>query len=142
LSISAQSNGTAAAGGGFGMLSVDNGTVDVGTGTIVVTRTRSAASAGSLNVGVLNVGVKGAATDAGSGLLTGGTLTLGQRIGTDTSSGGSLNSYVNLANGGAITVDRVFVGNNTNATGTQAVNANLNLIGGVLTTQQIKAGSD
>ncbi|MEA2708362.1 MAG: fibronectin-binding autotransporter adhesin, partial [Phycisphaerales bacterium] len=141
ITISAQSGGVAGAGGGFGMLSMNKGTID--TQAMVITRTTSNATAGGVNVGVFNVGLKGAGTDTGGGIvLVSGTISLGQRIATDTSSGGSLNSILNLANNGAITVDRLFVGNNTVAGGTQAVNATVNLNGGTLTTAQIKAGSD
>ena len=139
LTISAQSPGTASAGGGFGMLSMNRGTIDANS--IVIARTTSAATGGSINQGVLNVGLKGAAGDTGEGTVqVAGTISLGQRL--DASSGGSLNAILNIDNDGAVVADRVFVGNNTQSTGTQTVTGIVNLNSGTLTTSQVRAGSD
>ncbi len=144
VTIGGEQSGTASAGGGFGMLSFDKGTLDASS--IVMGRTTSAPTAGSPMAGVLNVGVKGSAADSGAGLVNvggAGTITLGQR--GDNSHNTVGNAIINLANNGAINADRIFMGSNTvanDATHNGSVVAVLNLGGGTLTTQKIQAGND
>jgi autotransporter-associated beta strand protein len=134
---------TGGAGAGIGMLSLDKGAFDAG-GNFLVGATGTTQNANP-NTGYVNVGLKGSATDTGAGsIVTPGTITLGQRFhanSTNTHTG-----VLNLANSGAVTADRVFLGDNivadagTGATAGATV-GEVNLNGGTLTTGQIKAGS-
>ena len=126
------------AGGGSGMVSTDKGTLD-GTGNFTLAATGSNQNSVPI-YGYLNVGVKGAAADTGAGVATTtGNLIVAQRaINALAVSTG----VVTLANSGAITADRTFIGDNTAADNTNgATFGQLNLNGGTLTTGQIQAGS-
>jgi autotransporter-associated beta strand protein len=142
MNIGRHSAGVASAGGGFGMLSIDKGTIDATA--MVFSEVRSAATAGSPGVAMLNVGLKGAATDAGAGVVTvSGNIALGRR--NFNSNGSESNAIINIANSGSLTADRIFVGSNAtanDATHTGSVIGILNLGGGTVTANRIQAGDD
>jgi autotransporter-associated beta strand protein len=147
MRIGEASNGTTfPAGGGFGMYSFDKGTVNANGA--IVGGTRAAADGGPTQ-GVINVGVKGGAGDAGAGsfefvqatLGTPATLTLGSRTSSTHTSVST--GILNVANTGSVSVDRVALGDNTvvnDATHDGTSVGILNLGGGILKTGQIKAG--
>src|SRR5439155_20761464 len=97
-------------------------------------------------VGVMSVGLKGGATDAGAGLVTvSGTVTVGQKL--DNASGFVGTGIVNVANSGALTADRIFLGNvpaTQTGTGTAAgiLNIGSGTAGGTVTTGRVQAGGD
>jgi autotransporter-associated beta strand protein len=142
INMGRHSGGTATAGGGFGMLSIDKGTIDA-TG-LTMSATAAASTTGSPGVSVVNVGLKGAAGDTGAGtILLSGNINLGRR--THNSNGSESNAIINLANSGSITADRVFVAINTianDATHNGSVTGIVNLGGGTLTANRIQAGDD
>ena len=145
-SIGFSSTGTAESGGGYGMLNMNDGTANL-TGSITMASVNGASSRGSAIAGTLNVGVRGAPNDTGAGTINAAAnLVVGQR--TVASSGSISRATVTVDNNGSLTANRVFIGNNTIATGTGtdmpigSVIGIVNLNGGTLTTGQVQKGAD
>jgi autotransporter-associated beta strand protein len=127
------------AGGGAGMLSFDKGTVDANDIHLGVA---SGTFNASPNLGTLNVGLKGAATDFGGGsLVVNNSLTVGENTVGTTASGNVNTGVINLANNGSISAPKVFLGDSTSSS-TNRVTGIINLDGGTLTTGKIQAGSN
>ncbi len=149
------STGTSASGGGAGMLSFDNGTIDVQgsasspTLALVLGATNNAGNVTPI-VGQVNVGLKGGAGDAGAGILqtsqvTAGTasqIIIGSR--THNTNTSSSTAILNTANSGIVAADRIIIGDSTqtnDGTHTGSVTGILN-IGGTVKTGQVHAGGD
>jgi autotransporter-associated beta strand protein len=150
--IGGLSQGTSGSGGGFGMLSIDKGTLNIDA-TFITNNTTAIqlgysqaanTGTGSPGEGILNVGVKGfGSNDLGNGIINAvGNIIVGQRTHA-TNNGANGIGIVNLANNGSITADRIFIGNNTPTAASNGTAMGIvNLTGGTLTTRQIHAGSD
>jgi autotransporter-associated beta strand protein len=129
---------TGAAGGGAGMLSFDNGTVDAND---VHLGAASGTTNANPNLGYLNVGLKGAATDNGGGtLIINNSLYVGENRAGGTATGNFNTGDINLANNGLIIAPRVYLGDTT-TTNNNHVTGIINLNGGTLTTGKIQPGS-
>jgi autotransporter-associated beta strand protein len=128
------------AGGGAGMLSFDQGTVNA-SGLIAGSNNTDTQNA-SPNLGIVNVGLKGKGTDAGAGsFISTGNIILGSRPFATNSTANSNIGIINIANTGSVTAERIFLVDSTTS-GASAAAGILNLNGGTLTTQQIHKGGD